>query len=184
LIAQRISKKIPISLSIATNDYGFELLSPRKIDIEKFIDYDLFSTEQLFEDIEQSINAVELGRRKFRDIAKISGLIFQGYPGKMKKERHIQSSSGLLFNVFQDFEPDNLLILQTYEEVRTFQLEESRLRAALEKIGNQKLVISRPDGFTPFAFPIIVDTLRREKVSSESLEDQVLQLLAEREESQ
>jgi ATP-dependent Lhr-like helicase len=181
LIAQRISKKIPISLSIATNDYGFELLSPKKMDVEEYIDYDLFHTDNLFDDIQMSINAVEMGRRKFRDIAKISGLIFQGFPGKMKKERHLQSSAGLLFNVFQDFEPDNLLFLQTYEEVRTFQLEETRLRLALEKIKTQKLVIRKPEGFTPFAFPIIVDTLRREKISSEKLEDQVLRLLKERE---
>ena len=179
LIAQRLSKKIPISLSIATNDYGFELLSSKKIDVEKLIDYDLFSTKDLFEDIQLSINAVEMGRRKFRDIAKISGLVFQGYPGKFKKERHIQSSSSLLFNVFQDFEPDNLLFLQTYEEVRTFQLEESRLRNALEKISKQKLIINRPNGFTPFSFPIIVASLRREKMSSERLEDQVARLLEE-----
>ena len=179
LIAQRLSKKLPISLSIATNDYGFELLAPKKIDIEKYITNDLFSTENLFEDIQMSINAVELGRRKFRDIAKISGLIFQGFPGNMKKERHLQSSSSLLFNVFQDFEPENLLFLQTHEEVRTFQLEERRLRVALQKINTQKKIISRPNGFTPFAFPIIVDTLRREKVSSEKLEDQVMGLLME-----
>ena len=95
-----------------------------------------------FEDIQMSINAVELGRRKFRDIAKISGLVFHGFPGNMKKERHLQSSSALLFNVFQDFEPNNLLFFQTHEEVRTFQLEESRLRKALDKIAKQKLVIT------------------------------------------
>ncbi|MDG2450411.1 MAG: ligase-associated DNA damage response DEXH box helicase [Saprospiraceae bacterium] len=178
LIAQRLSQKLPISLSIATNDYGFELLAPSKIEIDKYITDDLFATENLFEDIQMSINAVELGRRKFRDIAKISGLVFQGFPGNMKKERHLQSSSSLLFNVFQDFEPDNLLFLQTHEEVRTFQLEERRLRLALDKINHQKKVLSRPSGFTPFAFPIIVDTLRREKVSSEKLEDQVMRLLA------
>jgi len=181
LIAQRLSQKLPISLSIATNDYGFELLSPKKIEVEKYITSDLFSEENLFEDIQLSINAVELGRRKFRDIAKISGLVFQGFPGRIKKERHLQSSSALLFNVFQDFEPDNLLFLQTHEEVRTFQLEESRLRKALNKISHQEIIISKPNGFTPFSFPIIVDTLRREKVSSESLEDQVMSLLSEME---
>ena len=77
------------------------------------------------------------------------------------------------------FEPENLLFLQTHEEVRTFQLEERRLRVALQKINTQKKIISRPNGFTPFAFPIIVDTLRREKVSSEKLEDQVMGLLME-----
>ena len=182
LVAQRLSEKINISLSIATNDYGFELLAPKQIPIEELITDDIFDTHNLFDDIQKSINAVELGRRKFRDVAKISGLIFQGFPGNQKKERHLQSSSSLLFNVFQDFEPENLLFLQTHEEVRTFQLEETRLRTALEKIKTQKKIVKRPNGFTPFAFPIIVDTLRREKVSSEKLEDQVMDLLAQLEE--
>jgi hypothetical protein len=111
------------------NDYGFELLSDRKIDVEKLVTIrPLPQTKNLMDDIQASINAVEMARRRFRDIAMISGLIFQGFPGKQKRERHLQSSAQLLFNVFHEYESDNLLYLQTYEEVRTFQLEEARMR--------------------------------------------------------
>ncbi|NNE26802.1 MAG: ligase-associated DNA damage response DEXH box helicase [Saprospiraceae bacterium] len=175
LIAQRISKEIPISFSIAMNDYGFELLSDKRIDVNRVITQDLFDPAGLAIDIQSSINATELARRRFRDIARISGMIFQGFPGKMKKDRHLQASSSLLFNVFQDYEPDNLLYLQTYEEVMTFQLEEARTKTALNRILNQRIRIVYPQNPSPLAFPIIVDRLR-EKMSSEKLSDRIAKM--------
>jgi len=177
LLAMRISKKIPISFSIAMNDYGFELLSDTELDIDSIIKPELFDTKELFEDIQLSMNAIEMARRKFRDIAKISGLIFQGFPGQAKKERHLQSSSSLLFDVFREYDSDNLLYLQTYDEVLTFQLEEARLRNALKTIHNQTHILSKPSTYTPYSFPIIVDRLNREKLSSETLEDRVKKML-------
>lgn len=172
LIAYRLSQITPISFSIAMNDYGFELLSDSPIPIEEALAQGLFSTDNLSQDIMASINAAELAKRKFRDIASIAGLIFMGYPGKQKKNRHVQASSQLFFDVFRDYEPGNLLYQQAYEEVMTFQLEEARLRAALSRIEEQKIVLSKPPKATPFAFPIIVDRLR-ERLSSEKLEDRV-----------
>jgi len=179
LLASRISRQLSISFSIAMNDYGLELLSDKKIDTDKFINNELFTTDNLFEDIQKSVNSIQMARRKFRDIAKISGLIFQGFPGKKKKERHLQSSSSLLFDVFKEYDPNNLLFSQTFEEVLTFQLEESRLRSALQRIQGQKLILSQPAHYSPFSFPIIVDRLNREKVSSESISDRVAKLKAE-----
>jgi len=172
LLAYRISRLRPISFSIAMNDYGFELLSDSEIPIEEALRNGLFSSRNLGEDIEASINATELSKRRFRDIAGIAGLVFKGFPGKHKKERHLQASSQLFFGVFQEYEPDNLLFLQAYDEVRTFQLEEGRLRGALERIGRQEIVLTRPGKATPFSFPIIVDRLR-ERLSSEKLEDRI-----------
>ena len=178
LIAQRISLTMPISFSLAMNDYGFELLSEKSIDVDALINNDLFSSDDLATDIHSTINGVELARRQFRDIARISGLIFQGFPGKKKKDRHLQSSSQLIFIVFKDYEPDNLLYQQTYDEVMTFQLEEARLREVLEKIRSQHIIISRPQKATPFAFPIMVDRLR-ESMSSEKLSDRIANMKLE-----
>ena len=177
LLAKRIADLYSITFSIAMNDYGFELLTDKEIDLA-IITQDLFRTTDLVLDSQGSLNAVEMARRRFRDIAKISGLIFQGYPGKAKKERHLQSSSSLLFDVFKSYDPDNLLFQQTYEEVLTFQLEESRLRGALDKIQTQKIIIMEPKGYTPFSFPIIVDRLSREKLSSESMAERVKKMIA------
>jgi ATP-dependent Lhr-like helicase len=178
LLATRISRLLPISFSIGMNDYGLELLSDQRIDIETLLQSDdLFTTKDLTQDINSSINAVELSRRKFRDIAIISGLIFTGFPGKAKKDKHLQSSSQLLYEVFKQYDPDNLLYQQTYDEVMTFQLEEARLRSVLTRIQKQNIVITYPERPTPFSFPILVDMLR-EKMSSERLSDRIAKMQA------
>lgn len=178
LVAHRISVQTPISFSLAYNDYGFELLSDKEISVDEVVTAQLFSDAGLEADITSTINGVELARRQFRDIARISGLIFQGFPGKKKKDRHLQSSSQLIFNVFQDYEPDSLLYQQTFDEVMTFHLEEARLREALSKIRSQHIIISRPIKGTPFAFPIMVDRLR-EKMTSERLSDRIANMKLE-----
>ena len=172
LVAYRISQITPITFSIAMNDYGFELLSDQPIPIEEAVETNMLGVDNLLADIQASINSIEMARRKFRDIAAISGLVFKGYPGKPVKDRHLQSSSQLFFNVFHDYESHNLLLRQAYEEVMDFQLEEARLRAALQRISHQKIIITYPEKPTPFAFPIIVDGMR-ERLTSEKLEDRI-----------
>jgi ATP-dependent Lhr-like helicase len=172
LMAYRIAQIQPITFSIAMNDYGFELLSDQPIPIEEAVETNILGIDNLSHDIQASINSIEMARRKFRDIAAISGLVFKGYPGKPVKDKHLQSSSQLFFNVFHDYEAHNLLLRQAYEEVMDFQLEEARLRRALDRIAHQKIVITHPDKPTPFAFPIMVDRLR-EKLTSEKLEDRI-----------
>ncbi|KXO00592.1 DEAD/DEAH box helicase [Aequorivita aquimaris] len=172
LLAYRISLLSPITFSLAYNDYGFELLSDQYLDIQTVIDNNLFSSEYIFDDLQKSLNATELARRKFRDIAVISGMVFQGYPNKVIKTKHLQSNSQLLFDVFRDYEPDNLLYLQAYRETFEHQLEEGRLRLALERINSQKIIWKQCEKPTPFSFPIITDRLR-EKLSSEKLADRI-----------
>jgi ATP-dependent helicase Lhr and Lhr-like helicase len=172
VLGYRISKITPITFSIAMNDYGFELLSDQPIPLDDSNAYELFSLDNLMEDIQRSVNATEMAKRKFRDVAVIGGLIFQGYPGEYKKARHLQASAGLLFNVFNEYEPDNVLLRQAYQEVFDQQMEEVRLRQMLERIQRSRIVITYPKRLTPFCFPIKVDSLR-ENLTSEKLEDRV-----------
>ncbi|MFT3702789.1 MAG: ligase-associated DNA damage response DEXH box helicase [Agriterribacter sp.] len=172
ILAWRISRITPITFSFAMNDYGFELLSDQPIPVDDSSVYELFSPDNLFSDIQRSVNATEMAKRKFRDIAVIGGLIFQGLPGEQKKARHLQSSASLLFNVFNEYEPGNLLIRQSYNEVMDQQMEEARLRNMLERIQQSDIIITFPQRFTPFSFPIKVDSMR-ESLTSEKLEDRV-----------
>src|ERR1035437_1186555 len=172
VLAYRISKITPITFSFAMNDYGFELLSDQPIPVDDTNVYELFSPENLFSDIHKSMNSTEMARRKFRDIATIGGLIFQGYPSEQKKARHLQASASLLFNVFSEYDPNNLLLKQAYNEVMEQQMEEERLRKMLERIQKNKIIITFPKQLTPFCFPIKVDSMR-EDLSSEKLEDRV-----------
>jgi ATP-dependent helicase Lhr and Lhr-like helicase len=176
LVAYRISKIQPITFSIAMNDYGFELLSDQEVPIYEAIETDVLGIDNLRLDIQASINSTEMAKRKFRDIAAISGLVFKGYPGKPIKDRHLQSNSQLFFDVFHQYESTNLLLLQAYEEVMDFQLEETRLRRALSRIAKQRIIVKEPGRPTPFSFPIIVDGMR-EKLTSEKLEDRIKKML-------
>jgi len=158
------------------NDYGFELLTDDQILLKEALNSDLFTIDNLLNDIQHSLNANEMARRRFRDIAHIGGLIFTGYPGQPVKSRHLQASSSLLFDVFSEYEPNNLLVRQAYNEALAFQLEEFRLRAALQRIAKQKIIVKITDKPTPFAFPILVDSLGREKFTTESLEERVAKM--------
>ena len=178
LVAYRISKLMPITFSIAMNDYGFELLSDQEIPMDDAIVYDVFSPDNLSEDINASINGTEMAKRKFRDIACISGLVFQGYPGKYLKNKQIQSSSSLFFDVFESYDSKNLLLRQAYDENFHYQLEEPRLLRALQRIQQSTIVLKSAERFTPFSFPIKVDSMR-ESMSSEELEARIERMKAE-----
>lgn len=176
VFAYRISKIKKANFSIAMNDYGFELLTEDEVLLGKALENDLFSIENLLDDIQQSLNATEMARRRFRDIAHIAGLVFTGFPGKAMKSRHLQASTSLLFEVFSEYESDNVLIRQAYHEALQFQLEEFRLRAALQRIQKLKVVITESEQPTPFAFPILVDGMSREKLITETLEERVAKM--------
>ncbi|GAB5473996.1 MAG: ligase-associated DNA damage response DEXH box helicase [Maribacter sp.] len=178
LLGYRISLLAPITFSLAFNDYGFELLSDKPIDMQQVLDNDLFTTDYLLDDLQKSLNATEMARRKFRDIAIISGMVFTGYPNKGIKMKHLQSNSQLLFEVFRDYEPENLLFQQAFTETFQHQLEEGRLRLSMERIATQEIIWKKCEKATPFAFPLITDRLSRERLSSEKWEDRVKRMAA------
>ena len=172
LMAYRISLISPISFSMSFNDYGFELLSDQAFSPEAFLDNDLFTPEYLFDDLAKSINISEMARRRFRDIALISGLVFQGYPNKPVKSKHLQSGSQLFFEVFKDYEPDNLLYQQAVEETFDHGMERGRMQLVFEELGQKTIVWKNCSQPTPFSFPLITDRIRS-KLSSETVEDRI-----------
>ena len=177
VIAHRISEVLPITFSIAMNDYGFELLSTTYVDMKEVIaETNLFNTDNLIEDIHKSVNATEMAKRKFREIASIAGLVFQGFPGKHVKTSQLQASSSLLFDVMYEYENDNLFIQQAFQEVLDYQLAEARLRSALNRMQKQKVVITEIDKPSPLSFPLLVDRAR-EQLSSEKLESRVQKMI-------
>ena len=179
MIAYRISVSYPVSLNMAMNDYGFEILSDTPIPIEELLEEDLFSTENLKEDLLHCVNESEMTRRKFREIASISGLVFQGYPGKPTTFKHIQANSSLLFQVFETYDPNNLLLKQAHQEALNTQMGQEKFIQAMEKLNQQKIVVQHPVQFTPFSFPIMVDRLNRTSISSESIEDRIAKIQAQ-----
>ncbi len=176
LLAYRIGKIVPLTFSISMNDYGFELLCDTEIPIETALELDIFTLECLTEDIEQCANYSEMCKRKFSDIAVISGLLFKGRPDKQVKARHLQASAKLFYQVFSDYEPDNLLLQQARNEVYLQQLQVSRISEALNRINGKELLLQEINKPTPFCFGLIVDRMR-EQLSSEKIEDRIAKML-------
>lgn len=172
LFAQRLSAQEKISFSMACNDYGFVLRSDRPAPLDDAIQAGLFSMEHLESDVLDSMNATEMTKRGFRSIARVAGLIQEGYPGQKKPNRHLQASSNLFYEVFTKYDPDNLLLKQSRREVLDQQLDVQRIADALEHISRQELVVLSPPRITPLSFGLLVDRLR-ERVSSETLADRV-----------
>lgn len=176
LLAYRLSQVNRQTFSIAMNDYGFELLSPAPINFIHALKEDLFSTRNLILDILNSTNYTEIARKRFNEIAAISGLVFKGFPSKQVKSKHLQANSRLFFEVFNEYEPDHLLLKQAEEEALYNQLDEQRLRAALENIRHMEIIIEYLKTPSPFCFPIMVDRLR-DQLSNERLEDRITEIL-------
>tara|TARA_B100000614_G_scaffold258858_1_gene282165 strand:+ start:1533 stop:3950 length:2418 start_codon:yes stop_codon:yes gene_type:complete len=172
LLAYRISLLKPITFTISVNDYGFELLSDQEFDRNIFLENNLLTKEYLLDDLSKSVNISEMSRRKFREIAVISGLVFQGYPRRPVKTKHLQSGSQLFYDVFKEHEPDNLLYLQAINETFDHGIESPRIQRSFEKIENLKIVWKDCKYPTPFSFPLITDRIRS-KLSSESVEDRI-----------
>jgi ATP-dependent Lhr-like helicase len=181
LCGYRIARHAPITFSMASNDYGFELLSATEPPLAAALDAELFSPYRLVEDVEAALNATEMAKRQFRELARIAGLVFPGFPRSGKSARQLQMSSGLFFDVLQRYDPENLLLSQAAREVLERQLESTRLASTLRRLSAASIVVRRPKRVTPLAIPLLVDR-SRERVSSESLADRIrrMQLALER----
>lgn len=178
LLAWRMGQQQPLTFSIAVNDYGFELLSATEVDWLKWLTPELFSQNNLLQDVLASLNAGELARRRFREIARIAGLVFSGYPGAQKSARQLQASSGLFFDVFRQYDPANLLLTQAEEEVLRQELEVERLEQTMNRLQGRQLDIHQVRRTTPLAFPLMVERFR-ESMSSEKLADRIRRMVAE-----
>jgi ATP-dependent Lhr-like helicase len=176
LLAWRLAREAPRTFGIYQTDYGIELACAEAFVPDEAGWRRVLSPERLTEDLLSCLNGTELAKRRFRDIARVAGLVFQGYPGAAKTTRQLQTSSGLLFEVFQRFDPGNLLLAQARREVLEEQLEAARLRTCLERIARMKLVVVETQRLTPFAFPIWAERLR-EQVTSEDWESRVRRMV-------
>ena len=181
LLAWRAAREQPATLSIAVNDYGLELLSATEMDWATRLPALLApaaSADALLDEVLASLNASELARRKFRDIARVSGLIFNGTPDERKSSRQLQASSSLFYNVFRQYDSANELLLQADRELLQDELEIGRLTASLARMAGQQLVIQPLGQPTPFSFPLMVERLR-EQLSNETLADRIARMVAQ-----
>ena len=178
LLAWRAAQTQPRTFSMAVNDYGLELLCAEPIDWSKELP-DLINTAQgamLLIEVLASMNAGELVQRRFREIARVSGLVSQGYPGEKRSNKQLQASSSLFYEVFRKYDPDNQLLVQARQELLAEELDIDRLQNSLARMAGQQLVIRSLAHATPFSFPLMVERLR-EKLSNESMADRIARMV-------
>ncbi|MGZ5893329.1 MAG: ligase-associated DNA damage response DEXH box helicase [Caldimonas sp.] len=180
LLAWRLARDAPNTFSIVINDYGLELLSAKPVDPAPLLDQSLFEEGDLLHDVLASLNSSELARRRFREIARVSGLISQGFPGQPKSTRQLQASSRLFYEVFRKYDERNMLLGQAEREVLSQELDIGRLKEVLKRMRRQRVVSVELAVPSPFALPLMVERFR-EKLSTEKLKDRLDRMLKEME---
>jgi ATP-dependent Lhr-like helicase len=180
LVAWRLSLEKPNTFSMSVNDYGFELVSAEEFDMTPVADKSVFTTGHLLHDVLASLNSTELAQRRFREIARVAGLVFTGYPGQPKSTKQLQASSGLFFEVFRKWDPENLLLTQAQKEVLSQELEISRLTATLDRINARTLDTVQLRHPSPMSLPLMVERFR-EQLTTEQLSTRLDRILREME---
>jgi len=179
LAASRLTEQNNATYTLTINDYGFELQSPEPIEVNVDLLKTILSTDNLAEDIMKSINASEITKRQFRDIARISGLVFEGYPGRGKSSKQVQASSSLIYDVLENHDADNQLLHQARHEVLQAQLEYQRIESTLNKLQSQRWVLNKTAQLTPLSFPLWAESLQSQTqtISSESFQSRIERML-------
>lgn len=177
VIALRLAATAPLTFTLQINDYGFELQSPTEFPITLKTLKAVFTPDNLLDDILGSINSSEIAKRRFRDIARIAGLVFDGYPGKSKTAKQVQASSSLIFDVLENYDKDNLLLDQSRREVLEQQLEYSRLLETLTGLKKRRWHLKKPERLTPLSFPLWAESLNSQTMGSQSMQQRIQAML-------
>ena len=180
LLAWRLARNAPNTFSMSVNDYGFELLSAEPVDLAKLLDKTVLGADALLADVLETLNSGELAQRRFREIARVSGLVFTGYPGAPKSTKQLQASSGLFYEVFRKYDATNLLLSQAQTEVLSQELDIARLASTLRRMSAQRIDFSELKVPSPFSLPLMVERFR-EKLSNEKLADRLARIIKDAE---
>lgn len=181
LLAWRLARQRPNTFSISINDHGFELLSAEPVDEAGLVDGALLDEgPDLLHDVLASLNSSELAQRRFREIARVAGLVFGGYPGAPKSSKQLQASAGLFYQVFRQYDPGNRLLGQAESEVLAQELELGRLAASLRRLRGQRREAVQLRAPSPWALALMVERFR-EQLSTEKLADRLARMLADAE---
>ncbi|MEL7237537.1 MAG: DNA ligase-associated DEXH box helicase, partial [Planctomycetota bacterium] len=178
LVIHRIARTRAAPSTASFNDYGIELVSTDPLDLSADDWLELLSPENLTEDLLACLNSGELTKRQFRDISRVAGLLLNTSPGAPRSTRQLQASSELFYEVFTEFDPDNLLLQQARREVLEQQLEVQRLRDALEQLGERSIHITRPKRLTPMAFPLWASRIQSQTIRVEAAAERIARVMA------
>jgi ATP-dependent helicase Lhr and Lhr-like helicase len=178
LLAWRLAQAAPNTFSLSVNDLGLEIVAAQPPDLSALDQGRLFSDDDLLADVLASLNSGELAQRRFREIARVAGLVFSGYPGAPKSLRQLQASSSLFYEVFRQYDADNRLLGQAQAEVLAQELDLDQLQSTLQRLAALPLRRVELRAPSPFSLPLMVERLR-EQLTTEKLKDRLERLLAQ-----
>jgi ATP-dependent Lhr-like helicase len=177
VLALRLGRVRPGTFTYAVADHGLTLLAAREYPFGELLTPKLFDPAGLEDDLREAVGLGEAAARRFRDVAQVGGLVFQGYPGSRKTGRQLQMSAGTMAGAFQRYDPEHLLLRQAEREVLEDQLEGPRLARALTRLASLPLRLETPRRVGPLAFPLFVERLAA-RLSTETLEQRIARLTA------
>jgi ATP-dependent Lhr-like helicase len=180
LLGWRLAQRAPNTFSMSVNDHGFELLAAEPVEMATLLDKSAFATDALLADVLASLNSGELAQRRFREIARVAGLVFTGYPGAPRSAKQLQASSGLFYEVFRKYDAGNLLLTQAQTEVLSQELDIRRLTATLKRMAAQTLALVDLKAPSPFSLPLMVERFR-ETLTNEKLADRLARIIRDAE---
>ncbi len=174
LMALRWTRLQTNTFGYAANDYGFVLAPARPVELDAARMRSLLSPDGLLTDLRESLNLGELARRQFRDIARVSGMLVPALPGRTPRSlRQLQASSGLLYDVLRQHDPDHILLTLAEHEVLHDQLDLESLARALSSCQARTLSVQQPTSLGPLSFPLWAERLRGQ-LSNEDWKTRVL----------
>lgn len=161
LLAWRLGQREPNTFSMSANDLGFMLSPQRPLELDADALRSLLAPEGLVDDLMQGANLGELARRQFRGIARVAGLLPPSLPGRAPRSlRQLQASSGLLFDVLAQHDPDHLLLALARREALEEDLNVAEIDNFLRRLQDHAIAVERPESLTPLAFPLWADGMR------------------------
>ncbi|MFO1243400.1 MAG: hypothetical protein U1E36_09460 [Rickettsiales bacterium] len=150
LLSQRMEEQGFLPLGFVANDYAIAHWGLKHI-----ADPGTLIREALMqESSEQWIEASQMARRAFREVAVIAGLVERSHPGKRKTGRQVTMSTDLIYDVLRKYEPDHILLEATREDVASKLTEIDRLRA---EVAHLPVRHRRLEKVSPLAVPMILE---------------------------
>ena len=153
-----ITKQYKCTSAMTVNDYGLMIQVDKDINLKTF-NFNKFITLESIRDLSyKSFNQNEMVLQEFRQICLISGLIYKGMPGRLKTGRYTQSSVRILFDIFKEYDPTNLLLKQARDIIFHAQLFPKQLEDRLQIINNN-ILIKYPKKISPFGYTLYQEQL-------------------------
>ncbi|XVJ61074.1 MAG: ligase-associated DNA damage response DEXH box helicase [Tepidisphaera sp.] len=181
IIALRLTRLFKTTFGVTVNDYGFELLSGHDVPYTELLKPELFTSASLAQDALESVDVAEIAKVQFREIARVAGLVTENYPGFRRPGRQTQVSSSLIYDVFAEFDPENLLLMQARREVLERHFERSRLARTMDRLRHAAeagtLAVVQPERPGPLAYPLVAERMSA-LLSGETLQDKLATMRA------